>query len=138
MRRADGLALIAESFLHKGPKNVSPADRYQVVVHVDAETLRDGTAGRLRNRAWSFAVSGDCAAPGLRRELITVTENEQGEPLNVGRKTRSILRDTPCAEEPRPRLPIPGCTHQRYVDAHHVRHWVHGGETKLGNLVTLC
>jgi hypothetical protein len=24
------------------------------------------------------------------------------------------------------------------VDAHHIRHWVHGGETKPSNLVTLC
>src|SRR5260370_42484108 len=46
MRRADGLALMAESFLHEGPKNVGTADRYQVVVHVDAETLRESTAGR--------------------------------------------------------------------------------------------
>jgi hypothetical protein len=31
-----------------------------------------------------------------------------------------------------------GCTHQRYVDAHHIEHWADGGETKLSNLVTLC
>jgi hypothetical protein len=24
------------------------------------------------------------------------------------------------------------------VDGHHVKHWAHGGETKLANLVTLC
>src|SRR5258708_986182 len=46
MRRADALALMAESFLHNGPKNASTADRYQVAVHVDAETLRESTAGR--------------------------------------------------------------------------------------------
>ena len=33
---------------------------------------------------------------------------------------------------------FPGCTHQRYVDAHHIEHWADGGETKLSNLVTLC
>jgi hypothetical protein len=33
---------------------------------------------------------------------------------------------------------FPGCTHQRYVDAHHIEHWANGGETKLANLVTLC
>ena len=33
---------------------------------------------------------------------------------------------------------FPGCTFQRYVDGHHIQHWVHGGETKLSNLVSLC
>jgi hypothetical protein len=68
-----------------------------------------------------------------------VLENEHGEPLDVGRKTRSIppairralnTRDGGCR--------FPGCTHQRYVDAHHIEHWADGGETKLANLVTLC
>ena len=56
-----------------------------------------------------------------------------------GRKTRTIppairralnSRDGGCR--------FPGCTHQRYVDAHHIEHWADGGETKLSNLVTLC
>ena len=33
---------------------------------------------------------------------------------------------------------FPGCTHKRFVDAHHIEHWAAGGETKLGNLVQLC
>jgi len=57
----------------------------------------------------------------------------------VGRKTRAVppairralrLRDRGCR--------FPGCTHTRHVDAHHVRHWADGGETKLSNLVELC
>ena len=43
---------------------------------------------------------------------------------------RSTARDGGCR--------FPGCTHQRYVDAHHIEHWAEGGETKLSNLVTLC
>ena len=65
--------------------------------------------------------------------------SEQGEALNVGRKSRTIppairralrRRDKGCR--------YPGCTHTRFVDAHHVQHWAHGGETKLDNLVLLC
>jgi predicted restriction endonuclease len=26
----------------------------------------------------------------------------------------------------------------RFVDGHHIQHWADGGETSLGNLVTLC
>lgn len=32
----------------------------------------------------------------------------------------------------------PGCTHRRYTDGHHVRHWADGGVTSLDNLVMLC
>jgi hypothetical protein len=33
---------------------------------------------------------------------------------------------------------FPGCTHHRWTDAHHIRHWAHGGETSAANLVSLC
>jgi hypothetical protein len=33
---------------------------------------------------------------------------------------------------------FPGCTHDRFIDAHHIRHWANGGETSLDNLVLLC
>ncbi len=33
---------------------------------------------------------------------------------------------------------MPGCCERKYVDAHHIVHWVDGGETSLDNLVTLC
>jgi hypothetical protein len=45
-RRADALGRIAESFLKHGSEALSAGDRQQIVVHVDAETLRDGGAGR--------------------------------------------------------------------------------------------
>jgi hypothetical protein len=139
LRRADALALMAESFLHKGPKNVSTAERYQVVVHVDGETLRESTAGRCEIEHGPSIAAETARRLACDASLVTVTENAQGEPLDVGRKTRSVppairralkSRDNGCR--------FPGCTHQRYVDAHHIQHWVHGGETKLGNLVTLC
>jgi len=125
LRRADALALMAESFLHEGPKNVSTPERYQVVVHVDAETLRESTAGRCEIEHGPSMAAETARRLACDASLITVTENEQGEPLDVGRKTRSIppairralkSRDNGCR--------FPGCTHQRYVDAHHIKHWV--------------
>ena len=44
-RRADALALVAESFLAHGAIEVAGAERHQIVVHVAAETLRDRNAG---------------------------------------------------------------------------------------------
>ena len=33
---------------------------------------------------------------------------------------------------------FPGCSHKRFVDAHHIQHWSAGGETSLDNLLLLC
>ena len=30
---------------------------------------------------------------------------------------------------------FPGCNNRAYLDAHHVQHWAHGGDTTLGNLL---
>ncbi|MBZ0116168.1 MAG: HNH endonuclease, partial [Sandaracinaceae bacterium] len=71
--------------------------------------------------------------------LLGVSENERGAVLDVGRKTRSIppalrravsLRDRGCR--------FPGCTCDRFIDCHHVEHWLEGGETRLDNLLSLC
>ncbi len=71
--------------------------------------------------------------------VVRILEDSKGEPLDVGRKTRTIppairralnARDKGCR--------FPGCSFKRYVDGHHVHHWANGGETRLSNLVTLC
>jgi hypothetical protein len=145
-RRADALAAVAESFLaesHSAANTAnsasSTADRYQVIVHVDAETLHQRTAGRCEIEQGPAIPVETVRRLACDASLLTVLESEQGEPLDVGRKTRSIppairralhTRDGGCR--------FPGCTHQRYVDAHHIEHWADGGETKLSNLVTLC
>jgi hypothetical protein len=38
----------------------------------------------------------------------------------------------------RPGCRFPGCDNHRFVDAHHIEHWAHGGGTSLENLVLLC
>jgi hypothetical protein len=138
-QRADALALIAESFLAHGAESMNGGDRLQIVVHVDSDTLKEGVAGRSE-----FKEGTDVSAETSRRmacdcSYVKITEDEDGEPLNVGRKTRSIppglrralkSRDQGCV--------FPGCTHTKYVDGHHVHHWANGGETRLDNLVTLC
>lgn len=142
-RRADALACVAESFLAGSGTSSSPssttADRYQVVVHVDAESLREHSDGRCEIEQGPSLPVETVRRLACDASLLSVLENEHGEPLDVGRKTRSIppairralrSRDAGCR--------FPGCTHQRYLDAHHIEHWADGGETKLSNLVTLC
>ena len=138
-RRADALALVAESFLAQGALEASGADRHQIVVHVAKETLRDRTAG-----CCEFEHGPSMAAETARRlacdaSVVELTEDEDGEPLNVGRKTRTISAPLRRALNARDKgCRFPGCCNTRYIDAHHVEHWANGGETKPSNLVSLC
>ena len=71
--------------------------------------------------------------------IVGIVEGNDGEPLDIGHKTRSIpaaiaralrARDGGCR--------FPGCDRTRFCEGHHVEHWANGGETKLANLITLC
>ncbi|HKU38404.1 MAG TPA: HNH endonuclease signature motif containing protein, partial [Polyangiales bacterium] len=71
--------------------------------------------------------------------LIEITENAAGEPLKLGRKSRTVSTALRRALAARDRgCRFPGCTNQRFLDAHHIQHWVDGGRTDLDNLVLLC
>jgi uncharacterized protein DUF222/HNH endonuclease len=138
-RRADALAVLAESFLKHGAETSSGGERHQIVVHVDAETLRESTAGRCEIENGPSLPAETVRRLGCDCSVVMLLENAAGEPLSVGRKTRSIPAALRRALHARDRgCRFPGCTHTRYVDAHHVRHWAHGGETKPSNLVSLC
>ncbi len=49
-RRAAALGVIAESFIQHGPEALNGGDRNQVVIHVDAETLRNNTAAAVNSK----------------------------------------------------------------------------------------
>jgi hypothetical protein len=138
-RRADALALVAESFVSRGAIEAAGGDRHQIVVHVGAETLRDQSGG-----CCEFEHGPSMAAETARRmacdaSVVKLIENDDGEPMNLGRKTRTIsapLRRALSARDKGCRFP--GCSNARYIDAHHIVHWANGGETKPDNLVSLC
>ena len=135
-RRADALCEVAETYLNHPGNAGSTADRYQVVVHVQADTAVP-SAGQIDNGPHVSAVTWariacDCS-------LTTIEEDQFGEPLNIGRRSRTIpppmrrallARDGGCR--------FPGCTAHRFCDGHHIEHWCNGGETRLDNLVLLC
>ena len=130
-RRADAWVQIAESYLASGPRAMSSAERYQIMVHVSAETLDSGGPGRGElEHGSNFGIDM------IRRltcdgSIVVIAEDEDGEPLNIGGKSRAIppamhralrSRDQGCW--------FPGCTHKHTVDAHHIQPWSEGGETK--------
>ena len=138
-QRADALALMAEIFLQDPERDLATADRHQIVVHVDAETLRTGAAGRCELEHGPSVPVETVRRLGCDASLVLLRESATGEPLDVGRKTRSIPPAIRRALNARDRgCRFPGCTHARYLDAHHVEHWARGGATKLPNLIALC
>ena len=104
-RRADALANIAETYMNNDESSGSTADRYQVVVHVTAETseLEDGPHVTAET---SRRLGCDSTVVNIR--------DENGAPLSIGRRSRSI--------------PPPMRRALRNRD---------GGETSLDNLVLL-
>jgi hypothetical protein len=138
-RRVEALATLAESFLATGPRDLSGSDRQQIVVHVDAETFQLGHAGRCELEHGPAIASETARRLACDCSVVRIIETEKGEPLDVGRRTRTIPLGIRRALQARDRgCRFPGCTFKRYVDGHHVKHSANGGETKLGNLVTLC
>jgi uncharacterized protein DUF222/HNH endonuclease len=138
-RRADALVRMAESSLERMESNSMTADHYQVVVHVDAETLCSTAPGRSYVEHGPTLPVETIRRIGCDASLVAVLEDGQGKVLNVGRKTRSIppaIRRALASRDPG--CQFPGCTFAKFLDAHHIEHWADGGETKLSNLVTLC
>jgi Domain of unknown function (DUF222)/HNH endonuclease len=139
VRRADALGLLAESFVEHGPGALNGGDRNLITVHVSAETLRHKEAGCCEIEDGAAIAAETARRLACEASVVAVIENEDGEPLNVGRKTRTIssplrrfltARDRGCR--------FPGCTNTRWIDVHHIHHWANGGETKPSNLISLC
>ncbi|MCG7606839.1 MULTISPECIES: HNH endonuclease signature motif containing protein [Mycobacterium] len=63
----------------------------------------------------------------------------RGQPIGVGRATRTVSRRLRRALEHRDRCcVVPGCGATRGLHAHHIVHWEDGGRTDLDNLVLVC
>ena len=138
-RRADALALVAESFLAHDVLAAPGTDRHQIVVHVAAETLRSRTPGCCEIEDGPSIAAETARRFSCDASIAALIEDADGEPLDAGRRTRNIsapLRRLLTARDKGCRFP--GCANARYIDMHHIKHWANGGETKPSNLVSLC
>ena len=132
-RQADALVAVARGYLSgNGGEKQAKSDNYQVVVHVDAAALQD-KGGK-----------SDLPVESVRRiacdaDLVAVTRDAKGNLLNLGRKHRVVspqlkrallARDKCCT--------YPSCSHEQFLEAHHVMHWADGGETSLDNTRLIC
>jgi hypothetical protein len=138
-RRADALGLVAESALAAGLDPGSRGDRYQVVVHVDAQVLAPGGES---GSSWLADGTGVSAETSRRLACdsarVVMLHAADGRVLDVGRRTRAISPALRRALEHRDGgCRFPGCG-RRFCDAHHVEPWAEGGATSLGNTLLLC
>jgi hypothetical protein len=154
-RRADALGWLADQALTRGPAaERSAGERTEVLVHVDSRLLTasdDASETAARHSAGPLTGPSPCgldegvalAAETARRLCcdagIVPVVREGDRTLAVGRRTRAIPSAIRRALRLRyPTCGFPGCDRTRWLDAHHVRHWAHGGRTDLDNLIHLC
>ncbi len=144
-RQADALTLLAETLLAHGPRGLAAGDRHQVNLHVNVNALAASDAAADAEDGQCHVHDGPALARDVMRRfacdasVVALLENERGEVLDVGRKTRAIPPSLRRALEHRDRgCRFPGCLCTRFVDAHHIEHWADGGSTRIDNLVLLC
>jgi hypothetical protein len=143
-RSVDALVQIATDYLDGKRDATSPSqrERYELVLHATTEQLA---------RDHDDAPDGLATDSGIRlhpetvRRLAcdcptsTLTTDEHGNPLHLGRRTRRIRGRLARALRYRDhgRCQAPGCTNAATI-THHIRHWARGGPTCLTNLISLC
>ena len=139
VRRADALAWMAERVFEPGDAPALAPDRHAIVVHVEAEVLADGRAGRCEIEHRTAIAAETARRLCCDSGIVPVVDGANGEPLSVGRRTRSIPPSVRRALASRDRgCRFPGCPATHRLHGHHVKHWADGGETSLENLVLLC
>ena len=144
--RASALTHLAEDYLNGVRVDSASScfgEKNLVFLHINANTA---------SLDWKVSQVDHCSidhrsflAPKVAKHLAydasitTVLEDEQGNTLNVSRRSCIVsramfhalrIRDAGCR--------CPACTQTHDIDSHHIRHWAQGGETSMENLVTLC
>ena len=137
--RADALLSTARAILE--PAGLAalarPTTPVELIIELGPQILGDGWTARLADGAV-------LATETLRRlacdaGVVIVATDAAGNALDVGRRTRvwpSALRRALFRRDRGCRFP--GCTRQRWLDAHHTDPWLEGGKTSLATGLMCC
>ena len=138
-QQADALALLAETALHHAIDPGTSGERYQVVVHVDADVLADPEApGQSVLEGGTHVPAETSRRLACDASRVVMRHEPDGRVVEIGARTRTIPpairralhhRDHGCR--------FPGCG-LPFGQGHHIRHWAQGGPTTLSNLAMLC
>ena len=160
---ADALVQVCAGYLNARAATAENPDTYQVIIHAGVQAIsgdlatEDVSAETPEGAAGTLPVShpahpmrchiqdglalslSTLALISCNATISTMIHDTAGAILDVGRRTRKpppALRRA-IRERDGYRCQFPGCRSRR-TDAHHIVHWANGGETKLGNLISLC
>ncbi|MFK8079947.1 MAG: DUF222 domain-containing protein [Granulosicoccus sp.] len=148
-RRADAAVLMAESSLQAAGREFATADRYQVIVSVEAEELQTSNNDRTPSKKSTpskrptVTGAGAIAHETARRIAcdcsVTTNTIANGEPTDIGRKSRIWPAAMARAIKDRDQhCQFYGCTQTRHLQVHHIDHWADGGSTRVENGVSVC
>jgi hypothetical protein len=130
---------MAQQYLRGNRPERSPVE---VVLTIPESSLRAGTVldpVEVGEIGESFVSRETARRLSCDAGVVEVVQDEQGVPLSVGRRRRTIggalkralrKRDEMCS--------FPGCTNRIFLEGHHIQHWADGGETSLRNMALLC
>lgn len=138
-RDADALVEAMSGLLDEGQLPTRGGQRPHLVLTMRLPDLIDGlgsavldTGGRLSAAQARRLACDSCVIP--------MVLGSDSMPLDVGRQQRlatAALRDALAQRDQG--CCFPSCDRPpRYSQAHHIRHWLDGGETKLANMCLLC
>lgn len=134
-RRADALVhLVTE-----GGSAPQDAERHRprttVILHLEsgAESRAELLAGPEVPRTTAERLACDA-------DVQALLEDTRSNRLYLGRRQRLATPAQIAALTARDgrRCQFPGCSNTRYLNAHHVQHWLHGGRTDVDNLLMIC
>jgi hypothetical protein len=125
VRRADALVAMATGIRPTNP---------EIVVHLNVDRHE---AQIERGPGVPVSTAERLACDARVRPLL---KDRRGNPLYLGRTRRLVSKTLLAAVRFRDdhQCRFPGCTHTRWLHAHHIRHWLRGGGTDIDNLVMLC
>ena len=127
----DALVEVAERSLDSVASD-SRRDRYRTWLHLD---VTSGAATTTEGWRIPIAVRDHLTCDGV----VQPVWERDGVPFSVGRSQRVVPERTRRAVIKRDRgCRVPGCTHDRYVEIHHIIHWTDNGPTDTWNLCALC
>lgn len=136
-RRADAAVLMAETSLQAAGRDIATADRYQVIVSIDASKLSTPSKRPTVKGAGPIAketarrIACDCS--------VSTNTTANGEPTDIGRRSRLWPNAMARAIKNRDQhCQFYGCTQTHNLQIHHIKHWADGGTTSVSNGVCVC
>jgi hypothetical protein len=138
-RRADALIEICGKVMADGLLPTQGSQPTQLVITTNYDTLAQTLGVGVTDRGQRLS------ATAVRRlacdaKILPAVMDSNGQVLDLGRSRRLFsgairqalnLRDGGCT--------FPGCDRpSSWVEGHHIRHWLDGGTTSLGNAALVC